>query len=75
MLYQGQAETIPRIKQTAMIEAMPPDVLASLPSPRILNTHFHFRNLPLDMIQRKVKIVSYTGKPIGWSAVAKFGER
>ena len=57
MLYQGQAETIPRIKQTAMIEAMPPDVLASLSSPRILNTHFHFRNLPLDMIQRKVKII------------------
>ena len=57
MLYEGKAETVPRIKQSSMIEAMTPDILSSMSSPRILNTHFLFRNLPLDMVKRKTKIV------------------
>ena len=57
MLYQGKAETIPRIKQENMLEFCSIEQLNSLPSPRVLNTHFHFRNLPTDMIKRKTKII------------------
>ena len=57
MLYQGKAETIPGIKQYNMIEALTPEQLEAMPSPRILNTHFPFDHLPLDMIKRKTKII------------------
>lgn len=57
MLYQRKAETIPGIKQYNMIEALTPEQLEAMPSPRILNTHFPFDHLPLDMIKRKTKII------------------
>ena len=57
MLYQGKAETIPKIKQDNMLEFCNIEQLNSLPSPRVLNTHYPYRNLPTDMIKRKTKII------------------
>ena len=57
MLHKGNAETIPIIKQYHFIEGLTPEQLEAMPSPRILNTHFYYHTLPLDMLKRKVKIV------------------
>lgn len=57
MLCNGNAKTIPAIKQSHMIEAIPSDVLTSIPSPRVLNTHFRFNDLPADMIAKKTKLI------------------
>ena len=57
MLHQGKAETIPYIKQFNMLEALKPENVDSISSPRILNSHLRFDQLPVDMIRRKAKIV------------------
>jgi hypothetical protein len=57
MLCNGKAETVPTIKQMNMIEAISSDDLTSLASPRVLNTHFRFNDLPKDMVRKKTKIV------------------
>lgn len=57
MLCNGNAETVPTIKQMNMIEAISSDDLTSLASPRVLNTHFRFNDLPKDMVRKKTKIV------------------
>jgi hypothetical protein len=57
MLCNRNAETVPTIKQMNMIEAISSDDLTSLASPRVLNTHFRFNDLPKDMVRKKTKIV------------------
>ena len=63
MLCNRKAETIPKIKQSHMIEAISSEALTSLPSPRVLNTHFRFNDLPEDMVRGRTKIVLVQRNP------------
>ena len=57
MMYQGKAETIPTIKQEHMLEFCSIEQLNALPSPRVMNTHYTYKDLPTDMLKRKTKII------------------
>ena len=57
MMVQGSTDTIPQIKQTRYLEALSKEELASLPSPRILNTHIRFDDISEDIKRRKAKVV------------------
>ncbi|XP_053407519.1 sulfotransferase 1B1-like [Mercenaria mercenaria] len=57
MLKNGKAETIPKVKQTSMIEAISEENCASIPSPRVLNAHFRFDQIPKDMKEKRTKVV------------------
>ncbi|CAG5116931.1 unnamed protein product [Candidula unifasciata] len=46
-------------KESFMLEWNPHDVLASLPSPRVLNTHTPFELMPRDLLVKKPKVVFY----------------
>ncbi|WAR01307.1 ST1B1-like protein [Mya arenaria] len=63
MLIAGNADTVQGIKQYNMLEAVTHERLASMPSPRVLNTHAFFDDLPKDMINRKCKIVLLVRNP------------
>ncbi|KAL3871379.1 hypothetical protein ACJMK2_039384 [Sinanodonta woodiana] len=57
MIHQGSATTIPDMKENHMIELIPATHMAAIPSPRVLNTHMKFSQLPRDMIEKRCKIV------------------
>ncbi|KAK3607134.1 hypothetical protein CHS0354_036077, partial [Potamilus streckersoni] len=63
MILQGSATTIPDLKENHMIEMVPENHLAALPSPRVLNTHLKFSQLPRDMIEKRCKIVLILRNP------------
>ncbi|KAK3601961.1 hypothetical protein CHS0354_030680 [Potamilus streckersoni] len=63
MILQGSATTIPDLKENHMIEMIPANHLASIPSPRVLNTHMKFSQLPRDMIEKRCKIVLILRNP------------
>ncbi|XP_060599448.1 sulfotransferase 1B1-like isoform X2 [Ruditapes philippinarum] len=46
MMFKGKAETIERSKIENMLEGSSWDLLESLPSPRVLNTHVYYSRLP-----------------------------
>ncbi|XP_067655607.1 sulfotransferase 1B1-like [Haliotis asinina] len=57
MLLNGNTETIPKKKEDHMMEYQPIRLLDTLPSPRVINTHLHFRYLPEDMKTKRCKVV------------------
>lgn len=57
MLRAGKAETIPKTKQFCMIECISEKDLDSIPSPRVLNAHFRFNQIPKDMREKRTKVV------------------
>lgn len=57
MLLAEKAERIERIKQSSMLEILSQEIYDKLPSPRVINTHLHYKHLPLDTRKRQCKIV------------------
>lgn len=57
MLYNGKAGRIWENKETAMMEFLPQKDYDSFQSPRILNTHLFFHQLPTDTLTKKSKLV------------------
>ncbi|KAH3883800.1 hypothetical protein DPMN_007768 [Dreissena polymorpha] len=63
MLMRGLADRIDRSKVTTMLEFMTHDEVNSVPSPRVINTHYHPRFLPKDMATKKIKTVLCVRNP------------
>ena len=63
MLANGKAEYAPHVKETRMMESTPMHSLDSLTSPRILNSHLPFKQLPRDLISRRCKMVYLLRNP------------
>ncbi|RUS85848.1 hypothetical protein EGW08_006400 [Elysia chlorotica] len=64
MLLRGKAELSPHGKELGgMIEAVPEILLDSLPSPRVLNSHLLYAELPKQIREKKTKIILTTRNP------------
>ncbi|KAL3857295.1 hypothetical protein ACJMK2_011980 [Sinanodonta woodiana] len=63
MLFNGSADRINLIKETAMLEGVTQGLYDNIKSPRVLNSHIYFRMLPEDFVKRKCKIVYILRNP------------
>ena len=64
MLVNKTAELEKSAKSNTMLEALPDlSIIESLPSPRILDTHFQFQYLPQKHIENRCKIVHMMRNP------------
>ena len=63
MILLKKAERIKDVKMRTSLEAVQPETMADIPSPRILNTHIHYRYLPQSMKDKKVKTVLILRNP------------
>lgn len=63
MVTKGQAEYATNTKTASMIDFIPIEVLNSLPSPRILNSHFSIECLPEQIFRKKIKIIHVYRNP------------
>ncbi|KAJ8317803.1 hypothetical protein KUTeg_004645, partial [Tegillarca granosa] len=63
MLYNGKANRIWENKEIAMMEFLSLKEYDDLPSPRILNTHLFFHQLPTDTLTKKPKLVFIQRNP------------
>ena len=64
MLVNKTAELDKNVKANTMLEVLPDlSILESLPSPRILDTHFQFQYLPQKHIENRCKIVHMMRNP------------
>ncbi|XP_061172459.1 sulfotransferase 1C2-like [Saccostrea echinata] len=63
MILQQSAEYIPREKNTHMLEFNTPEVLESMTSPRVFNTHLRPNNLPQQFFQKRCKTVFVQRNP------------
>ncbi|XP_050402157.1 sulfotransferase 1C2 [Patella vulgata] len=63
MLKQNTTNVPVQPKDDFMIEFIPQKTLASLPSPRILNSHYRFQYLPSDLKKKKTKIIYIRRNP------------
>jgi hypothetical protein len=61
MLRRGKAQVEPDIKETQMLEFLVD--FDKLESPRLLNTHLHFRLLPEGVVDRRCKILHVLRNP------------
>ncbi|XP_046378743.2 sulfotransferase 1B1-like [Haliotis rufescens] len=57
MLLRGKAETIQQYKGKHQLEFATNDALSSLPSPRVINTHFRLSDAPREVKEKKCKII------------------
>ena len=57
MLLNNNTQTIPRNKETHMLEYATMDELDRLPSRRVFNTHFRFHQLPEDLKTKRCQII------------------
>ncbi|XP_046548124.1 sulfotransferase 1B1-like [Haliotis rubra] len=64
MLLQGKAETIPHWKSKVMVEFQPQEVIDAFPgSPRVLNTHVRYNQLPAEAREKKCRIIFVLRNP------------
>lgn len=64
MLVNKTAELEKSAKSNTMLEALPDlSIIESLPSPRIIDTHFQFQYLPQKHIENRCKIVHMMRNP------------
>lgn len=63
MVIKGKAEYETKTKTASMIDFIPVDILDSLPSPRILNSHFAISVLPDQIRTKKIKIIHLMRNP------------
>ncbi|XP_067664626.1 sulfotransferase 1C2-like [Haliotis asinina] len=64
MLLQGKAQTIPHWKGSVMVELQPQEVIDAFPrSPRVLNTHIRYNQLPVQAREKKCRIIFVLRNP------------
>ncbi|XP_046548131.1 sulfotransferase 1C4-like [Haliotis rubra] len=64
MLLQGKAETVPHWKSKVMVELQPQEVIDAFPgSPRVLNTHVRYNQLPVQAREKKCRIIFVLRNP------------
>lgn len=63
MLLSQKAERVETFKQSGMLDFISQEQFNSMPSPRVLNTHSLFSQLPVDFRNRKCKIVHIIRNP------------
>ncbi|XP_069116809.1 sulfotransferase 1B1-like [Argopecten irradians] len=63
MLMRNKAERIPGVKETAMLELIQQSRFDNLPSPRVVNTHAQYGQVPKDMLDRRCKILYMIRNP------------
>lgn len=63
MLIKGKAKYEPAPKEVSMLEFHLPEELDSIPSPRVLNTHYEFNLIPNDVIDKTCKIIYIERNP------------
>lgn len=63
MLYNGKAERIQSMKEVAMLEGSSKLAFDKLASPRILNTHVLYDQIPNDFKSKKCKMVYLLRNP------------
>ncbi|OWF35184.1 sulfotransferase family cytosolic 1B member 1-like [Mizuhopecten yessoensis] len=63
MLMRSKAERVPGVKESAMLELIPQSRFDNLPSPRVLNTHLQYGQVPKDMLNRRCKILYMIRNP------------
>lgn len=63
MLINQKATRIPSMKESAMLEGSSRNIMQSMSSPRILNTHLLFCDIPRDFVEKKCKIIHILRNP------------
>jgi hypothetical protein len=63
MLLSQKAERVKSYKQSGMLDYISQSQFDELPSPRVLNTHSLFSQLPVDFVNRKCKIILIMRNP------------
>ncbi|KAJ8308487.1 hypothetical protein KUTeg_013361 [Tegillarca granosa] len=63
MLLNGKAEHIDTVKEKFELEFLPQSAYNSISSPRVLNSHLYFKQLPTDTINKQCKIVYIDRNP------------
>ena len=63
MLLAQKAERIKTPKQITMLDAVGKEAFGCLTSPRVLNCHLFFGQLPIDFVNRKCKIIHIVRNP------------
>ncbi|XP_067667990.1 sulfotransferase 1B1-like [Haliotis asinina] len=63
MLRAGNTEYNKKTKRVAMLGSGKFDELDELPSPRVLNSHLHFRHLPKSMMEKRIKTIFIMRNP------------
>ncbi|XP_033748045.1 sulfotransferase family cytosolic 1B member 1-like [Pecten maximus] len=63
MLLNGNAERINLMKEMAMLECLSRSALDSMTSPRVLNTHMYYGQIPEDFKRKQCKIVYILRNP------------
>ena len=63
MLMSQKAERVKSHKNSSMLEYISQSQFDELPSPRVLNTHSLFSQLPVDFVNRKCKIILIMRNP------------
>ncbi|XP_033736241.1 sulfotransferase family cytosolic 1B member 1-like [Pecten maximus] len=63
MLTRNKAERIPGVKESAMLELIQQSRFDNLPSPRVVNTHVQYGQVPKDMLDRRCKILYMIRNP------------
>lgn len=53
----GSVQYDANTKENYMLDFMTPEMLEAMPSPRTLNSHFHFHHLPAQIKEKKIKFV------------------
>ena len=63
MLKKGNAEYETKGKESAFLDFRPPEVIRSLPSPRILNSHYPCKQIPKGIVEKGTKIIHVMRNP------------
>lgn len=63
MLINQKATRISSMKESAMLEGSSRNIMQSMSSPRILNTHLLFCDIPRDFVEKKCKIIYILRNP------------
>lgn len=63
MLRRGNAEYETKTKEAVFLDFQPPEVVDSIPSPRVLNSHYPCKLIPRGIFQKKNKIVHVIRNP------------
>jgi hypothetical protein len=63
MLQRGNAEYETKTKEAAFLDFQSPEIVDTIPSPRVLNSHYPCKLTPTGIFQKKCKIVHVIRNP------------